>query len=731
MSIDMTQDRSRSALMQGARVPAGAGTRLRALTAALLAVIVVLGLLAASAQASNKRANGEVIATCTSVTFVYTGFPEANNNMVHEKIFVHGTLVYEGEYSFNGTTGSNTIPVTVPAGLGMVDGRASWDTNGFRSGFDIATALNCSKPAFTIEKEQEVEGSGEGFTTQPVVAGPGKTVLYKITVKNTGNTPLTFGALTDTHCSGLTGGPTGPLAPGESATYFCSHTIVEADEKAETYENSATVTATPPKGEGSTVKHTSNTVVVKFPSPHERPNGEVSATCSSITFTYRKFPNLPNNTVTEKVFVHGELILTKLFHFNGPSGSDTIAITVPPGIGMVDGRAKWNTNGFQGGWDVAIGIRCNATPSFTIEKLQKVHGSAEPFTSAPVSSTVGGQLDYQITVKNTGNVPLTFSSFTDTNCSGVAGGPAGQVPVGGSATYTCSHVLTLADANHEYDDSATVTATPPGEPSITHTSNTVDARVPFTAEPGFALQKTQHVAGQPGSFTTGAVSAVRGETIEYEVVATNTGNVPLRFSDFSDTVCDGGTTSGGPGEAAVEPGASTTYKCTHLVTPADEEAGQVTNVASDTGTPPEGFGSAASHESNSVTANIAITPAPALQLTKEQRANPADSYTSEPLSVPSESTLEYQIEVKNTGNVTLTLSRFTDPVCDEGTLSTEPGEPTLAPGATRVYTCSHQLPEADGPGTRIDNVASDTGTPPEGQGAPVEGTSNEVVTEVS
>src|SRR5690242_14174084 len=69
-----------------------------------LALVVALTLFAAiapAAQATNKRPNGEVIATCNSITFVFNGFPNLPNNTVKEKVFVHHELVYEGTFSFN------------------------------------------------------------------------------------------------------------------------------------------------------------------------------------------------------------------------------------------------------------------------------------------------------------------------------------------------------------------------------------------------------------------------------------------------------------------------------------------------------------------------------------------------------------------------------------------------------------------------------------------------------
>ena len=111
-----------------------------------------------------------------------------------------------------------------------------------------------AKPAFTIVKEQEIAGSGTGPTKVPLVGKVGQTVDYTITVQNTGEAPLTFGALVDEHCEGITGGPTGPLAPGKSATYTCTHVLATTGP----WLNAAIATTTGPEG----IKHESNTVEV-------------------------------------------------------------------------------------------------------------------------------------------------------------------------------------------------------------------------------------------------------------------------------------------------------------------------------------------------------------------------------------------------------------------------------------------------------------------------------------
>ena len=54
-----------------------------------------------------------------------------------------------------------------------------------------------ASPSFTIEKTQEIKGSGAGFTKAPLTGKLGQTVDYDITVTNTGNVSLSLSGLTD------------------------------------------------------------------------------------------------------------------------------------------------------------------------------------------------------------------------------------------------------------------------------------------------------------------------------------------------------------------------------------------------------------------------------------------------------------------------------------------------------------------------------------------------------
>jgi hypothetical protein len=244
-----------------------------------------------------------------------------------------------------------------------------------------------------------------------------------------------------------------------------------------------------------------------------------------------------------------------------------------------------------------------AEPAFTIEKLQEIAGTKTGFTSSPLKGAIGQVVDYEIVVKNTGIVPEQLSGFTDPHCDPgtEAGGPGSSALAPGQATtYTCNHMLTAVGA---YTNEATVTATTVGGAPLTKTSNQVLVEVP--AMPALAIEKLQKIMGSTSGFTSAQLTAAVGQTVEYKIIVTNSGNVALSLENFTDPHCDAETIAGGPGKAQLAPGATTTYTCRHVLT----TVGGYTNVATVTGS---AQGQAPlTHESNRVEVNAAAKGAPA------------------------------------------------------------------------------------------------------------------------
>jgi uncharacterized repeat protein (TIGR01451 family) len=205
-----------------------------------------------------------------------------------------------------------------------------------------------------------------------------------------------------------------------------------------------------------------------------------SGNCTSIflasrTSTYRVTEHDLGNTLRVVVSAH--------------SGAGASQPTPSPETGTVGGSGSECSAGGGSGGSGAGGTPLNEPQpalaieepeaSFTIEKLQEIACTGSGFTAAPLTGAVGETVDYEIVVKNTGNVPLTLSSFTDVHCDAgtIAGGPgASPVAPGASTTYTCSHLLASKGA---YDNVAAVTATTLGEEGgLTVVSPEVEVTVP-------------------------------------------------------------------------------------------------------------------------------------------------------------------------------------------------------------------------------------------------------------
>ncbi len=623
------------------------------------------------------------------------------------------------------------------------------------------------QPSFTISKLQQIAGIGS-FTTATLTGSVGQTVLYQMLVTNTGNTSLTFNAFSDPNCDPgtLAGGPGGnPVLAGDSTTFTCLHVLTAADEAAGSYTNTATVTGTPPAGDGPPVTTPSNTVVVDVP-PTPTPSFTIvkeQQISGSGSFTTAQLTGAVGQTVLYQIVVtntgNTSLTFGALSDANcdpgtlaGGRGANVLApgasttftcshvltaadqtvgqyinnamITGTPPAG--DGSPITQTSN-----TVVVVVPATPTPSFAVLKEQMISGAGS-FTTAQLTGAVGQTVLYQIVVTNTGNTSLTFTAFTDAHCDAgtISGGPGGNpVPAGSSTTFTCSHVLTAADqVAGQYSNSATITGTPPpGDgPPVTTPSNTVVVNVPVAPSPAFTISKLQQIAGS-GSFTTATLTGSVGQTVLYEILVTNTGNTPLTFGALSDAHCDAGSITGGPGGSPLAAGGSTTFFCEHLLTAADQLAGQYTNNATITGSPPVGSGSPITQTSNTVVVNVPATPTPSFTISKQQQIAGAPPFTTVQLNGQVGETVDYQITVSNTGNTTLTFSAFTDAHCDAGTLSGGPGAASVPAGASTTYTCTHLLTVADQTSGSYANDATVTGTPPAGAGSPVTETSNTVV----
>jgi hypothetical protein len=335
------------------------------------AIAIVLALALGAAGASSASAEGtatmHVEFACNQVTFFFENFPEAENNTVHEAVYVDGRRVVRAyKFQFNGANGSNTVTVHVPPGHHRLDARARWSTNGVRGGRDIAKGhgISCeAEPSYAVEKAQRLEGTTDYSPETLHSTSVGQTVEYAIEIVNTGNVPLTLSSVIDSRCDEMTAGPS-EIGIYHSAIFFCHHKLTAGDSKIGERCNVATVTATPPEGDGPAVTRESNMVCAEVGKAKFRQQ----FSCQQVTYKFTGFPDLPANTVHEAIFADGKRIYKGEFKFDGPSGENTVVINLSPGKHKnIDVRARWNTNGVRGGEDHGLGrVTCVAEPSLTV-----------------------------------------------------------------------------------------------------------------------------------------------------------------------------------------------------------------------------------------------------------------------------------------------------------------------------------------------------------------------------
>src|SRR5207244_2866665 len=72
-----------------------------------------------------------------------------------------------------------------------------------------------------------------------------------------------------------------------------------------------------------------------------------SSSALAVTWTFSEFP-AESNTVIETIKVDGVRIYKGEFQFNGPSGTNTVTISLAPGSHEIKTHAGWVTNGVGG-----------------------------------------------------------------------------------------------------------------------------------------------------------------------------------------------------------------------------------------------------------------------------------------------------------------------------------------------------------------------------------------------
>ena len=465
-------------------------------------------------------------------------------------------------------------------------------------------------PSFAITKRASVaDGTADEV---------GDVINYVITLQNTGNISLTGVSVRDqvegyapTGASYVSGDTSnlGVLDVGETWVYSASYTLTQADLDNRgggngLLDNTATgdTAETTPLDASASVPlvYNPNFVIAKDVRSVTGGNGNGFADWAGDVITYQiGIQNFGNITLT------GVTILDQVESY-GATGvilesGDT------NGDGNLDVGESWllrasytltqadldNRGGGDGYLDnVVTGNTREVGPKSDRERLVLVY-SPDFAINKDVESVTGGngngvadwagdQVNYLITLRNTGNISLNGVTVDDqveayapsgaTYISGDTSNP-GVLDVGESWVYGASYTLTQADLDNRGGGNGILDNTATGD-TLETSPRSDSERVPLAYQPALSVIKT-------GAWVDANRDGLAnpGETIEYRFSVINTGNITLHGITLTDLV-GGVTVLGGPlAKLGVGETDSSTFTGVYTLTQADIDAGHFYNVA--------------------------------------------------------------------------------------------------------------------------------------------------------
>ncbi|MBH0008179.1 DUF11 domain-containing protein [Salinibacterium sp. SWN1162] len=605
---------------------------------------------------------------------------------------------------------------------GYVDNTAS--VRGLTPGGDAVTANSNVDRELTAESDPSITAEKSGVMTSGS-GEAGSEITYSFIVTNTGNVTLrlvgVLDPLIDVVPSDLTfPSATGILGPNEQAIGSVVYTVTQADVDNGTVENTATAIGTAP--DGTEVTGVSNTVF--NPTEDAEPSivtthtaalaaGATGVLGDGMNYSFRisNDGNVTLNGVTLSNTIPG--LTDFVYTWPNPAApgvlapGESVTVTATRLVDQADVDAGEVRNVATGEGDSPSATAVDSDSAVTIVPLIQALSSidiakaGEPRDAGdPV--VVGSWIDYTFTVQNTGETTLSGVTVADpkVGTTAVVYGtwPAadGVLAPGESITATASYQVTQTEFDAgSASNTANVTSTNPAGDSIRDTSNTVVVPTALGA-PEISITKTQELAAGSTGFA--------GDTVEFTFEVTNDGDVTLNGITIADDQIDLSTLTitwpGAPGVLA--PGQSATATATYVLTQDDVDAGSISSEASTAGTPVVG-----DVVTDVATGSTPIDADPSMTITK----------TSSFATLAQQgATVNYVIEVVNTGNVTLTAVTVTDPKPGLSALTynwpATPGE--LAPGQKVVATATYVIAQADVDVEQTTNVATVDANAPAG-----------------
>ncbi|EPX79422.1 beta strand repeat-containing protein [Litoreibacter arenae] len=324
-----------------------------------------------------------------------------------------------------------------------------------------------------------------------------------------------------------------------------------------------------------------------------------------------------------------------------------------------------------------------ANPSLDITKTSVLDAPGQTFGAA------GTTVPYEITATNDGNVTLTNVRLTDDLIPAFSCTIAELEP-GESDSCTVSYTVTQADVDayaanpaNELSNTGRGTATAARGPNPSDFDND---NIPGPASaPDFTIAKTA---------LSGTFAAV-GDTLQYNIEITNTGNLTFPDTPVVTEALAGATVSCPTGPVA--PGATVTCSVSYDVQHDDINDGQVANTVT------ADITVGGVNVNRSASATVTATRSTGLTLDKRLASTSRTSFSD------IAQVIDYEYVLTNTGNITLQNPSVVDDVIDvAGAVSCPAGD--ILPDTSVTCTASYATVQADLNNGEVINVATASAT---------------------
>jgi|GEM_PF-545931 len=561
---------------------------------------------------------------------------------------------------------------------------------------NIATAstgtLTSAPTSETIPANQNPALEVRKSSMDTTFAAVGDILTYSFEIENTGNVTLTGTTEIVDNKIGRFACFTGNLTPNQIETCSETYVVTQADLDAGEVTNDAF--AEHPRA-------SSPPVFVTIPATQTQ---SLALTKVALTSSY----DMPGDTLSYRYDVQNTGNITLTFPITVSDDRTTVNCpSLPPGglaplatlsctatdivtqadidAGTVTNTAMATAGGIDSNSDSQM-VNADQTRALSLDKIAQTSDF----------NAVGDVLSYNFVVTNTGNITITDAvSVTDSRI-GVVTCPAGDIAPGASIICMGTDTVTQADL-----DAGSVTNTATATDG-TVTTPVASQTITGTQTPDLSVAKTA---------TTASFAAV-GDTLSYDYLVTNTGNVtltdPIIISDdrIASVNCPILPAGG------LAPNGTLTCMATDTVDQADIDSGSVTNTAT---------GTSGGITSAPVSETVSATQTP--QLTLIKTALDSDFNMAGDM-------LTYEYEVRNSGNVTI-ISAIS--VSDDRIATVScPALPVggLVPNAAITCTATDTLDQADIDAGTVTNTATATDgtTSSQPESATVTGTQTEGLT---